>query len=206
MRHTKPHWIYSITRPSGTLRSAGLSATSTCPALLPCCQFSRAKPLKLDEICMWPTIASPALFGLFAGTPVAMQYVIAAKFCLPSLGHVCISMLPSHSAFKSWLVRALLRQLLHTCLVIHLAHVCRQVMLTLPHAVSLTGIRAGVPLIVCYTLISMWTVHLLNALYLEYKRSKVRSPAFCPDPLPGHMYASAEVVHMCSPAVFTPTV
>ena len=46
-------------------------------------------------------------------------------------------------------------------------------MLTLPHAVALTGIRAGVPLIVCYTLISMWTVHLLNALYLEYKRSKV---------------------------------
>ena len=41
-------------------------------------------------------------------------------------------------------------------------------------AVSLTGIRAGVPLIVAYTLVSMWTVHLLNALYLEYKRSKVR--------------------------------
>ncbi|CAL5220457.1 g2477 [Coccomyxa viridis] len=48
-----------------------------------------------------------------------------------------------------------------------------QVMLTLPHAVSLTGIRAGVPLIVSYTLVSMWTVHLLNALYLEYKRSKI---------------------------------
>ena len=46
-------------------------------------------------------------------------------------------------------------------------------MLTMPHAVSLTGLRAGLPLIVAYTLISMWTVHLLNALYLEYKRSKV---------------------------------
>lgn len=52
-------------------------------------------------------------------------------------------------------------------------------MLTLPHAVSLTGIRAGVPLIVSYTLVSMWTVHLLNALYLEYKRSKVTHPIPC---------------------------
>jgi len=48
-------------------------------------------------------------------------------------------------------------------------------MLTLPHAVSLTGIRAGVPLIITYTLISMWTVHLLNALYLEYKVKRVKS-------------------------------
>lgn len=53
-------------------------------------------------------------------------------------------------------------------------------MLTLPHAVSLTGIRAGVPLIVSYTLVSMWTVHLLNALYLEYKRSKVLLPILRP--------------------------
>jgi amino acid permease len=50
-------------------------------------------------------------------------------------------------------------------------------MLTMPHAVSLTGLRAGLPLIVAYTLISMWTVHLLNALYLEYKRSKVSIPS-----------------------------
>ncbi|EIE20383.1 hypothetical protein COCSUDRAFT_30594 [Coccomyxa subellipsoidea C-169] len=48
-------------------------------------------------------------------------------------------------------------------------------MLTLPHAVSLTGVRAGIPLIICYTLISMWTVHLLNALYLEYKVKRVRN-------------------------------
>ena len=41
------------------------------------------------------------------------------------------------------------------------------------HAVALTGVRAGVPLIVVYTLVSMWTIHLLNALYLEYKRTKV---------------------------------
>ena len=38
---------------------------------------------------------------------------------------------------------------------------------------ALTGIRAGVPLIIAYTIISMWTIHLLNALYLEYKRTKV---------------------------------
>lgn len=43
-------------------------------------------------------------------------------------------------------------------------------------AVSLTGVRAGIPLIIAYTLISMWTVHLLNALYLEYKVKRVRSP------------------------------
>jgi hypothetical protein len=42
-------------------------------------------------------------------------------------------------------------------------------------AVALTGVRAGVPLIVAYTLISMWTIHLLNALYLEYKRAKVHA-------------------------------
>jgi auxin influx carrier (AUX1 LAX family) len=50
-------------------------------------------------------------------------------------------------------------------------------MLTLPHALSLTGIRAGVPLIVVYTLVSMWTVHLLNALYCEYKVARVRAAA-----------------------------
>lgn len=50
-----------------------------------------------------------------------------------------------------------------------------QVMLTLPHALSLTGVRAGVPMIIVYTLISMWTVHLLNALYLEYKVNKIKA-------------------------------
>jgi hypothetical protein len=35
-------------------------------------------------------------------------------------------------------------------------------------------VRAGIPLIIAYTLISMWTVHLLNALYLEYKVKRVR--------------------------------
>ena len=48
----------------------------------------------------------------------------------------------------------------------------------------LTGIRAGVPLIVSYTLVSMWTVHLLNALYLEYKRSKVTLPTPLPCRIP----------------------
>ena len=59
-------------------------------------------------------------------------------------------------------------------------------------AVSLTGIRAGVPLIVAYTLISMWTVHLLNALYLEYKRSKV---CYHPFSLP----APSQCHRLCQP-------
>ena len=62
-------------------------------------------------------------------------------------------------------------------------------------AVSLTGIRAGVPLIVAYTLISMWTVHLLNALYLEYKRSKVsHSPFSLPAVSPRRSHASHCVI------------
>ena len=42
-------------------------------------------------------------------------------------------------------------------------------MLALPHAISLMGLRAACVIIPCYTLFSMWTMHLLNALYVEYK-------------------------------------
>ena len=50
-----------------------------------------------------------------------------------------------------------------------------QVMLALPHAISLMGLRAACVIIPCYTLFSMWTMHLLNALYVEYKARKVSS-------------------------------
>ena len=50
-----------------------------------------------------------------------------------------------------------------------------QVMLALPHAISLMGLRAACVIIPCYTLFSMWTMHLLNALYVEYKARKVCS-------------------------------
>ena len=53
-----------------------------------------------------------------------------------------------------------------------------QVMLALPHAISLMGLRAACVIIPCYTLFSMWTMHLLNALYVEYKARKV-CPAVC---------------------------
>ncbi len=48
-----------------------------------------------------------------------------------------------------------------------------QVMLALPNAVALTGLRAGVPLLFMYSLFSIFTIHLLNALYCEYKARKV---------------------------------
>ena len=48
-----------------------------------------------------------------------------------------------------------------------------QVMLALPHAISLMGLRAACVIIPCYTLFSMWTMHLLTALFVEYKARKV---------------------------------
>jgi hypothetical protein len=48
-----------------------------------------------------------------------------------------------------------------------------QVMLALPHAISLMGLRAACVIIPCYTLFSMWTMHLLTSLYVEYKARKV---------------------------------
>ena len=49
-----------------------------------------------------------------------------------------------------------------------------QVMLALPNAIANTGIRAGVPLLFVYSLFSIFTIHLLTALYAEYKARKVR--------------------------------
>ena len=46
-------------------------------------------------------------------------------------------------------------------------------MLALPNAMANTGIRAGVPLLFMYSLFSMFTIHLLTALYAEYKARKV---------------------------------
>ena len=48
-------------------------------------------------------------------------------------------------------------------------------MLALPHAISLMGLRAACVIIPCYTLFSMWTMHLLTALFVEYKARKVRN-------------------------------
>lgn len=50
-----------------------------------------------------------------------------------------------------------------------------QVMLALPNALANTGMRAGVPLLFVYSLFSMFTIHLLTALYAEYKARKVGS-------------------------------
>ncbi|CAL5229390.1 g12708 [Coccomyxa viridis] len=49
-----------------------------------------------------------------------------------------------------------------------------QVMLALPHAISLMGLRAACVIIPCYTLFSMWTMHLLTTLFVEYKARKVK--------------------------------
>ena len=48
-----------------------------------------------------------------------------------------------------------------------------QVMLALLHAISLMGLRATCAIIPCYTIFSIWTMHLLTALYVEYKARKV---------------------------------
>lgn len=47
-----------------------------------------------------------------------------------------------------------------------------QVMLALPHAVYNIGLRASCIMIPAYTIFSMWTIHLLTALYVEYKARK----------------------------------
>ncbi|KAK9796248.1 hypothetical protein WJX73_001881 [Symbiochloris irregularis] len=48
-----------------------------------------------------------------------------------------------------------------------------QVMLAMPHAVALVGMRAAIPLIIVYSLCSMFTIHLLATLYLDYRRRMV---------------------------------
>ena len=61
-----------------------------------------------------------------------------------------------------------------------------QVMLALPNAIALTGLRAGVPLLFMYSLFSMFTIHLLNALYCEYKARKVSHKTHCLSASPCH--------------------
>lgn len=58
-----------------------------------------------------------------------------------------------------------------------------QVMLALPHAIALMGLRAACVVIPCYTLVSMWTMHLLTALFVEHKARKV---GICPPASPLH--------------------
>ena len=47
-------------------------------------------------------------------------------------------------------------------------------MLALPHAVALAGLRAAIPIMIVYSLASIWTAHLMKVLFMEYKGRKVR--------------------------------
>ena len=79
--------------------------------------------------------------------------------CSPHSAHVTLSSLAKYAAVAE---------------VFHLAlQQVGQVMLALPHAISLMGLRAACVIIPCYTFFSMWTMHLLTALYVEYKARKV---------------------------------
>ncbi|EIE19348.1 hypothetical protein COCSUDRAFT_19779, partial [Coccomyxa subellipsoidea C-169] len=53
-----------------------------------------------------------------------------------------------------------------------------QVMLAMPHAVSLCGMRVAIPMMVLYSLGSIWTIHLLTTLYLELKQRKKRATQY----------------------------
>lgn len=75
-----------------------------------------------------------------------------------------------------------------------------QVMLALPNAVALTGLRAGVPLLFMYSLFSIFTIHLLTALYCEYKARKVRV-AICKSS--GLLYFCFGNAWTCGHAVFS---
>ena len=48
-----------------------------------------------------------------------------------------------------------------------------QVMLALPNAVAVAGMRAAVPLIVVYACLSIYTIHLLTSCYAQLKLRKV---------------------------------
>lgn len=50
-----------------------------------------------------------------------------------------------------------------------------QVMLAMPHAVSLVGMRAAIPIIVVYTACSMFTIHLLTTLFVDNRRRKIKA-------------------------------
>ncbi len=72
-----------------------------------------------------------------------------------------------------------------------------QVMLALPNAIALTGLRAGVPLLFMYSLFSMFTIHLLNALYCEYKARKVSNGLYMPPTLYDHLPAFPQSLGGC---------
>ena len=53
-----------------------------------------------------------------------------------------------------------------------------QVMLALPNAVAVAGMRAAVPLIVVYACLSIYTIHLLTSCYAQLKLRKVHVCCF----------------------------
>ncbi len=97
-------------------------------------------------------------------SPQKPQHVACPKFLL-----VPSPIFLSSSMFKYIVLVILKHRLTRHCVGIQIG----QVMLALPNAVALTGLRAGVPLLFMYSLFSIFTIHLLNALYCEYKARKV---------------------------------
>lgn len=58
-------------------------------------------------------------------------------------------------------------------LVLLVPHECRQVMLTTPNSMYKTGVAVGLVWAVATALLSLYTMYLLSALYLERKRDLV---------------------------------
>ena len=52
-----------------------------------------------------------------------------------------------------------------------------QVILSLPHSLSQTGMVAGIIIEIVFASLAMWTVYLMVLLYLDHKNRKVRQPA-----------------------------
>ena len=48
-----------------------------------------------------------------------------------------------------------------------------QVILSLPHSLSQTGMVAGIVLELLFASLAMWTVYLMTLLYLDHKNRKV---------------------------------
>lgn len=49
-----------------------------------------------------------------------------------------------------------------------------QVILSLPHSLSQTGMVAGIIIEIVFASLAMWTVYLMVLLYLDHKNRKVR--------------------------------
>lgn len=49
-----------------------------------------------------------------------------------------------------------------------------QVILSLPHSLSQTGMVAGIIIEIVFATLAMWTVYLMVLLYLDHKNRKVR--------------------------------